>query len=121
MVTLAGACRVMGLREGDFVRHDGFRVWRHVGRETGAHAVSLRVLEVDPGAVTPGLVNGECEEVLFVLEGRGTVHVDGWSHAVEPETGLFVPPRAQLVLAASAAGPLTLVSAQCPDPGPLLR
>ena len=121
MVTLTGACRVMGLREGDPVRHEGFRVWRHVGRETGAQAVSLRILEVDPGAVTPGLANGECEEVLFVLEGRGTAHIDGWPHAIEPETGLFVPPRAQMVLAASAAGPLTLVSAQCPDPGAALR
>ena len=121
MVTLAGACRVMGLREGDPTRQYGLRVWRHVGRETGAQAVSLRVLEAEPGAITPSLVNGDGEEVAYVVEGSGTVYVNGWAHAVEPDTGLFVPPRAQMVLAASDAGALTLVSAQCPDPGPALR
>jgi mannose-6-phosphate isomerase-like protein (cupin superfamily) len=49
------------------------------------------------------------------------VYLDGCAHEVGPETGVFVPPRAQLVLAASGDGPLTLVSAQCPDPGPELR
>src|SRR5262249_59029445 len=121
MVTLTGACRVMGLREGEPERHDALRVWRHVGRETGAEAVSLRVLEASPGALTPGLVDGACEEVAYVLEGHGTVSIDGWAYPVAPETGLFVPPGAQMVLTASAAGPLTLVSAQCPDPGPALR
>ena len=118
---LKGACRVMGLHEGEPVRHGRLRAWRHVGRESGAAALSLRVLEVDAGGEAPCLRNGPCEEVLFVLQGRGTAHVDGWAHAIAPDTGLFVPPGARLTLVAAGPEPLTLVSAQCPDPGPELR
>ena len=52
-VTLKGACRVMGLREGEPARQGRLRVWRHVGRESGAAALSLRVLEVDPEFLCP--------------------------------------------------------------------
>ena len=121
MAALKGACRVMGLREGEPSRHGRLRAWRHVGRESGAAALSLRVLEVEPGGPTPGLRNGPCEEVLFVLDGRGTAYVDGWHHEIGPDTGLFVPPGACLTLAASGPEPLVLVSAQCPDPGADLR
>ena len=51
-VTLKGACRVMGLREGEPSRHGPLRVWRHIGHESGAAALSLRVLEVEAGATT---------------------------------------------------------------------
>ena len=120
-VTLKGACRVMGLREGEPSRHGRLRVWRHVGRESGSAALSLRVLEVEAGGEAPCLRNGPCEEVLFVLQGRGTAYVEGWAHEIGPDTGLFVPPGAGLTLVAAGPEPLTLVSAQCPDPGPVLR
>ena len=121
-VTLKGACRVMGLREGEPTRHGRLRVWRHIGRESGAAALSLRVLEVEAGGeASPGLRNGPCEEVLFVLQGQGTAYVDGWAHSIAPDTGLFVPPGAGLTLMAAGPEPLILVSAQCPDPGPELR
>jgi mannose-6-phosphate isomerase-like protein (cupin superfamily) len=120
VVVLKGACRVMGLRESEPLRHGRLRVWRHIGRESGAAALSLRVLEAEAGGPTPGLRNGPCEEVLFVLAGRGTAHVDGWPHEIGPDTGLFVPPGACLTLVAAGPEPLSLVSAQCPDPGPAL-
>ena len=119
-VTLKGSCRVMGLREGEPSRHGRLRAWRHVGRESGAAALSLRVLEAEAGGPTPSLRNGPCEEVLFVLQGRGMAHVEGWPHEIGPDTGLFVPPGARLTLVAAGPEPLTLVSAQCPDPGPQL-
>jgi hypothetical protein len=59
-------CRVMGLREGTPARHGVLSEWRHVGRESGATAMSLRVLDALPGT-SPGLLNGDCEQVLFVL------------------------------------------------------
>ena len=120
-VTLKGACRVMGLREGEPSDHGPLRVWRHVGGESGAAALSLRVLEVEAGGKAPALRNGPCEEVLFVLQGQGTAYVDGWAHPIGPDTGLFVPPGAVLALVAAGPEHLTLVSAQCPDPGPELR
>ena len=64
-VALDGPCRVMDLREGDALTAGPLRVWRHVGRESGAAAVSLRVLDLASGA-SAGLRNADCEEVLFV-------------------------------------------------------
>ncbi|PYQ55137.1 MAG: hypothetical protein DMF78_03225, partial [Acidobacteria bacterium] len=115
---LRGACRVMGPRDGEPVREGPLRVWRHVGRESGSEAVSLRVLECGPGT-SPGLRNGPCEEVLFVLEGSGTVFLDGQPHPVSPETGIFIAPEAVLTLENAGPAPFALLSAQCPDPGPV--
>jgi mannose-6-phosphate isomerase-like protein (cupin superfamily) len=82
--------------------------------------MSLRVLDLAPG-LSPGLLGSDCEEVLFVLEGRGTAYVEGRPHAIEPDTGVFVPPGACLTIVNEGPGTLTLVSAQCPDPGAELR
>jgi mannose-6-phosphate isomerase-like protein (cupin superfamily) len=116
-ITLKGSCRVMGLREGTPERHGSLAVWRHVGRESGAAAISLRVLEVTDG-ISPGLRHGPAHEVLYVLDGQGLVYVDGVAAPVEPDTGVFVPPYACVTLEARGGAPLTLVSVQCPDPGP---
>src|SRR5262245_31148421 len=118
-IVLNGACRLMELRDGAPQRHGPLRVWRHVGRDSGAEAISLRVLELDAG--TTGLVAGACEEVLFVIQGRGTAYLDGWPHEIEPDVGLFVAPRARLTLVNAEPQPLALVSSQCPDPGPGLE
>lgn len=99
------------------MRRGPLRVFRHVGRESGAEAVSLRVLELDPGGKA-GLRNGECEEVLFVLQGLGSLTLEGARYDLEPETGIFARPGALLSLHSRGPGPLTLLSSQCPDPGP---
>jgi mannose-6-phosphate isomerase-like protein (cupin superfamily) len=115
-VELEGGCRVVGLREGAPFELEGLRVWRHVDRTTGARAISLRVLEVGPGT-SPGIRNATCDEVLFVLEGRGTAFLDGHPHTVGPDTGLYLRPGVVLTLESVGPGPLTLIASQCPDPG----
>jgi mannose-6-phosphate isomerase-like protein (cupin superfamily) len=117
---LTGSCRVTDLREGPPVQEGGLRVWRHVGRESGAEALSLRVLEL-AACASASLRNAACEEVLFVLQGQGTAILDGSRHALTPEMGLFVKPGALLSLASIGPEPLTLLSSQCPDPGPDVR
>ena len=67
-VILAGGCRVSEMREGAFVEHGTLRIWNQIGRATGAHAISLRVLEFAPGLST-GIRNDQCDEILFVLDG----------------------------------------------------
>jgi mannose-6-phosphate isomerase-like protein (cupin superfamily) len=107
----------MDIREGTPAVHGALRVWRHVGRESGASALSLRVIDLEGGARV-GLRNGECEEVLFVLEGQGAVVLEGARHQLGPETGVFVRPGALVSLESSGPETLTLISSQCPDPGP---
>jgi mannose-6-phosphate isomerase-like protein (cupin superfamily) len=119
-IVLKGACRVMELREGEPRREGPLSVWRHVGRDSGAVAMSLRVLECDTGT-SPGLLNPKSEEVLYVLEGDGTIFVDGWPYPVAPGAGALVPPETCLTLVNPGQRPLVLVSVQCPDPGGSLR
>src|SRR5262249_39350012 len=116
---LQGGCRVSGLREGRPRVLDGVRIWSRAGRGTGATAISLRVLEFAPG-VSPGLRNPRADEVLFVLEGGGTVYLDGWPHRVGPEMGFYLSPGTCLTVENPGPGPLTLVSSRCPDPGDVL-
>jgi mannose-6-phosphate isomerase-like protein (cupin superfamily) len=116
-IELEGGCRVSALKEGAPRQDGGLRSWRHAGRELGARAISLRVLEVAPGA-SATLRNAAGDEVLFVLEGDAEADFGGPRGTLGPDTGLYLPPGVALTLRASGSAPLTLVSAQCPDPGP---
>ena len=116
-ILLEGGCRVSRLLEGTPEERGSLRVFRHVDRTTGASAISLRVLEFAPG-LSPTLVNASCDEVLFVVAGQGAVLLDGRSHAVEPETGIYLRPRMRFAVDQPGPGPLTMISSRCPDPGP---
>jgi len=115
-IELAGGCRAFALREGEPVAQGGVRIWRHVGRERGADAISLNVLEVAPGAATAWR-NPECDEVLFVVSGSGNLLGGGQRHRVAPDTGIFVRPGSRLAVSNPGETPLLLVSSRCPDPG----
>jgi mannose-6-phosphate isomerase-like protein (cupin superfamily) len=113
-IELSGGCRVSLLREGAAREHGTVRAWQHAGRELGAAAISLRVLELAPGR-SPQLGGTACDEALYVFEGTGTLHCDGGSRPIGPDTGIYVPPGACFEIETSE--PVTLVSSRCPDPG----
>src|SRR5262245_50240873 len=115
-IELDGGCRVFGLREGEPLRRGGLSVWRHVGREKGARAISLSTLELDPRA-SACWRNGGGDEALFVANGQGHVLVGGERHFVGPRTGVFVRPDEVVAIDASGTEPLTLLHSRCPDSG----
>lgn len=46
------------------------------GKTVGAKAISLRITDVLPGEVcTPGHTHTECEEVIFILSGKGDIKI----------------------------------------------
>jgi mannose-6-phosphate isomerase-like protein (cupin superfamily) len=114
-VMLDGGCFVTGLKEGEPERREGVRIWRHIHRGTGAKAVSMRVLEFGPGR-SGALRNSKCDEVLYVLHGAGALILDSQQYEIEPDFGIFVGPGRTFSVLNSSADPLTIVSAQCPDP-----
>jgi len=132
-VVLEGGCRVSGAREGEPLVKGTLRIWNQIGRATGAQAISLRVMEFAPG-LSPGISNDDCDEILYVLgwesgqparnevistaRGRGWVHlfIDGRSHEVEPDTGIYVRPNQTFVIDNSGPNSAIVISAQCPDP-----
>jgi mannose-6-phosphate isomerase-like protein (cupin superfamily) len=75
------------------------------------------LLELDPGA-TERRASGECEEVLFVLGGRGGLKAAGAEGALEPEAGAYVAPGEDYELHADGDSPLRIVSVRIPNPDP---
>ena len=115
-VTLDAGCRVANLRQGEPEVHGTLRVWTRFGRAEGARALSLRILEIAPG-LSPGLLNADCDEVLYVIEGTGTAYLDGHAFAIGPDEGLHLKPGVLLALENPGSHLLTLASARCPDDG----
>lgn len=118
---LDGGCRVVGLKEGEPERLGALRVWRHFGRESGAKAISLRVLELGGGEEAT-LGEEGVEEVLYVVSGRGRVapassrpRDAGWKPAL-PDDAIYLPPGTSFDLRAEET--MTLVSSQCPEQAP---
>jgi mannose-6-phosphate isomerase-like protein (cupin superfamily) len=115
-IDLSGGCRVSLLREGIPARVGNIRVWPHVGKETGARAISLRVLELAQGRSAP-LGGAACDEVLYVIEGAGTLLLDGAAREIGPDTGFSIPPGARFEIDNPGPQPITVISSRCPDPG----
>ena len=113
---LEGGCRVATLREGTPQTAGTLSVYTHASRNLGAQHISLRILDFARGR-SPEL-RSSVGEVLFVVEGRGTLFLDGAPHAAAPETGFFVAPG--VTWAVECEAPLTIASSRCPDPGDAL-
>jgi len=100
--------------------HDGapevvgtLKIWNRIGKATGADAISLRVLEFEPGT-SPVLRNDEYDEVLYVLEGSCAVVIDGKAYEVGPETGVYVRPGQTLSVENPGLDVVRIVSSQTP-------
>ena len=88
-----------------------------LGPHVGCTALEQQVLELAPGGSAPRGA-GEREEVLFVLSGRGELHLDGAEHPLEPESGAYLAPGETYGLHNSGDVPLRLVAVSIPDPAP---
>src|SRR5438309_2180934 len=90
-VILEGGCRVSEMREGVPFELGTLKLWRQVDREQGAQAISLRVMEFAPG-LSLGIRNGDCDEILYVLDSeRGhPVRLSEHSEHVEKLGQIFI-------------------------------
>ena len=120
-VSLEGGCRVSTMHEGVPHVSGSLKIWNQIGRANGADAISLRILEFRPGS-SPPLQNGECDEVLYLLEDLEdengetccTVLIDGTAYEVGPRTGVYVRPGQTLHVENPGPRAVTFVSSQCP-------
>jgi mannose-6-phosphate isomerase-like protein (cupin superfamily) len=114
-VELEGGCRVSAMREGEPSVEGALRTWNRVGRATGAHAISLRILEIAAGG-SAALRNSACDEIFFAISGHGTFRLDGREYEIESDTGFYLAPGGSLEIESRGPGPLLLASSRCPDP-----
>jgi mannose-6-phosphate isomerase-like protein (cupin superfamily) len=91
----------------------GFGVRPTLGPQTGFQALAQAVLECGPGrAQVP--VPEDIEEVLFVLEGRGRLVIDGEVHELEPETGAYIAPGETFAIENDGPSVLRAVAVRVP-------
>ena len=126
--TLAGGCFVTGMRDGVPAEKGTLRVWSHIGRASGAQAISLRVLEFASGT-SPGIRNEACDEIFYVLERSEheatlegatpqalTAFIDGWPFDVAAQTGVYLSAGQTFTLQNREDREVVLISSRCPDP-----
>jgi mannose-6-phosphate isomerase-like protein (cupin superfamily) len=99
-------------------RGDSVVVRSTLGTPTGFEAaLEQAVLECAPGRSLPRACDG-VEEVLFVLGGRGVLHLGDGAHELEPESGAYLAPGERYELENPGPGPLRIVAVRIPDPAP---
>jgi mannose-6-phosphate isomerase-like protein (cupin superfamily) len=122
-VLLEGGCRVSSMNEGTPAVQGSMKIWRQVGRATGAKAISLRVLEFGPGT-SPLIHNRESDEVFYFLEmiqgapglnEHCTIRLDGKPFDVTSQTGIYLSPGQTMTVENKGPQSVIFVSAQCPE------
>jgi mannose-6-phosphate isomerase-like protein (cupin superfamily) len=88
-----------------------------LGPHTGFAALEQTLLECAPGR-SQLRATDDCEEVLFVLSGEGTLHLGARAHTLEPESGAHLAPGERYELENPGPAPLRLVAVRIPDPDP---
>jgi mannose-6-phosphate isomerase-like protein (cupin superfamily) len=88
-----------------------------LGPPTGFAALEQTVLECDPGR-SPTRATGAAEEVLFVLEGHGWLHLEGETHELAPESGAYLAPGEEYELDSDPQVPLRVIAVRIPPPDP---
>jgi len=81
----------------------------------GSDHLVQRILRVAPGR-SESRENRGFEEILYVVSGPGTLHLDGATHALEPEVGAYVAPGARYEIDNPGPGELVLISVLAPKP-----
>lgn len=96
------------------------------GSAQGLRRLSVWRQSLAPGSATPPHRH-DCEEVVLVLTGRGTLHIDGQARDFGPDTTLVVPPDVPHMIANTGDQPLEVlgifgaspVEVRLPDGTPL--
>ena len=62
------------------------------GKTVGAKTISLRITDVLPGQVcTPGHTHTQCEEVIFILSGKGDIKIGDEVFPMKVGDAVFLP------------------------------
>lgn len=78
------------------------------GSGQGLNRLSVWRQSVAPGSATPSHRH-DCEEVVVILSGRGTLHMGGEVRPIGPETTIVVEPNAVHQLVNTGDAPLELI------------
>lgn len=78
------------------------------GSAQGLSKLSVWRNRIAPGGATPPHRH-DCEEVVLIISGRGTLHIDGGTYGFGPDSTLVVPPDVPHMIENSGTEPLELL------------
>ena len=84
------------------------------GRSNGCELLEQRVVRFVPRRSLERRLEGR-QEVLYVVSGRGRLHLDGRQHALEPDTGVFVAAGESYAVENLGDEPVHVVSVTAPE------
>ena len=114
MRELSGGVRVLVEGDGEPIR-EGTRMYRVlISSRTGAQHLAHSLSEYSPGRSLVR-VNPVGEEVLYVVSGRGVVTIGACDYEIEPDVGVFIPPRSEYSVQNRGAEKLLVVSVISPE------
>src|SRR5215211_5342203 len=113
-VVLEGGCRVSTMHEGEPHALGSLKIWKQIGKASGAKAISLRVLEFGSGT-SPVLRNQASDEVFYLLDGNCTAVIGDDEYELGPETGVYLRPGQTLLVKNASADVVRFISSQCPE------
>ncbi len=114
MKLLAGGCRVFDSGEGRVSSNGNWTALERICRATGARRITQTISEYTLGS-SPAVSNPLAEEVLYVAEGSGICHLNGFAYALQPGTAVYIPPAAEYSIDNPGGQPLSIISACCPE------
>lgn len=89
------------------------RVWTLADKSVGAQHAFLAVLEMDASAAVP-LHRDQSEEYIYVLDGGGTITIDGVDHEIAPGHAVFMPANSEVKFTATDKGPTRVLQVFAP-------
>ncbi len=78
----------------------------------GCRRVEQRIMRFGPGSSTPR--RARCEDIWYVVAGRGTLRLGAAGHALESETGVLLAPGSAWSVDNPGGGELAIVSVRVP-------
>jgi mannose-6-phosphate isomerase-like protein (cupin superfamily) len=86
-----------------------------IDRAAGAERLEQRVIRFAPGRSQPRTAGPDRQEILYVAAGTGTLHLDGTTHELAPQTGVFIAAGESWEVENPGPEELTLVSVTAPQ------
>jgi CDGSH-type Zn-finger protein/mannose-6-phosphate isomerase-like protein (cupin superfamily) len=111
---LNGACYVVSPPLADKARRDNLTYSYLVTPELGATYQTQILLEVS-GTASPLMSLGDCDVILLVMAGRGSVNISGRPFAVKATDGVYVRPSEAIQLLPAQSQTLTVFALSCPS------
>jgi mannose-6-phosphate isomerase-like protein (cupin superfamily) len=80
----------------------------------GCERLEQRVIRFGPGRSAERTLAGQ-QEVLYIVDGRGRLHVDGRTHELEPDMGVYLAPGETYAVENSGPEDLHVLSVLAPE------